>query len=77
MASLEVTQSEMQELRHGVRAGLGAHSMALGLVYEDTQAIKAELHDFRVETRERFTGIEERFTAVEATLAEILRRLPS
>jgi hypothetical protein len=68
-AGQERIERDMQEARHGLRAGLGAHSMAIGLVYEDTQAIRAELAEFRAETTGRLTGIE-------STLATILDRLP-
>lgn len=76
MATLEerVTQLEkdLQELRHSTRAGLGAHSMAIGLVHEDTQVIRADVAGLKTDMVE----VKGRLGSIEGTLTEILDRLP-
>jgi ABC-type transporter Mla subunit MlaD len=80
IAHLEDLEAQRRDLTLDSR--LQATSYGLGLVHADTQAIRSELSDFRVEVDQRFHAVDqrfievnERFNAVDQRFIEVNERL--
>jgi hypothetical protein len=75
-------ESDVQELRSDVTAGLRAQAFVLSLVHAevrdvrtDLAGLRGEVGEVRTEMREGFDALGQRMATVESGIAQILERL--
>ena len=72
VAYLEDLEAQRRDL--SLDARLQGTSYGLGLVHADTQAIRLELSDFRVDVDRRFEAVDRRFDGIDQRLDGIDQR---